>query len=166
MKKIFGFLMFVCVLTSCGPTRQEAADYNDRVIELQRLVITKYDALLETYDTYVASKMDDALIEFEEQIDLSEKAVKAIPIIESAEYYTAEILNYFEVYKSIAENESRELVRLYKVPENEFSSEMRVQWDALYKQSDDKAKAADKKLQEVQTKFAEQFNLVLNKKSL
>ena len=165
MRKLLLILSAALFLVSCGPSRREAADYNDRVIELQRLVIASYDALLETYDNYVPSQMDKALHAFEDQIDNSQNALNAIPVIAGGEGLKAALSEYFDTYRSLAQNESRDLVRLYKVPENEFTSDIRVQWDAIYKVCDDKAKSADKKLRAAQQDFADSFGLTLNKVS-
>jgi hypothetical protein len=166
MKKLTYILaIFAVVLSSCKPSQQEAADFNDKIMSEQKKVVTKYDELLETYDTYVAKKMDDALLEFESQIQASIFEVKNIPDIVGGEELKEAVLDYFEVYQSVAKDEAPELVRLYKVPENEFSGEMRVQWDSKYKEVDTKLKEADKKLQAVQNSFAENFHLKLTQPS-
>ena len=164
MKRQFYLLALVMtVFSACKPSPQTAADYNDCLMSEQKKVVVKYDELLETYDTYIPKKMDDALLNFEIQVDNSIAAITETEAILEGEKLKAAVLEYLEVYRSIAEEEAQELVRLYKVPENEFSPEMRVAWDSKYKAVDTKLKAADKKLQEVQKEFAENFNLQLSK---
>jgi len=159
----FVFILALTLFFSCKPSPKDAAVFNDRLMSEQKKVIIKYDELLETYDTYVAKKMDAALLEFQEQVDNSIATIKTIPAIKEGENLKDAILEYLAVYKGVAEDESQELVRLYKVPENEFSPEMRVTWDSKYKAVDTKLKEADKKLQAVQASFAENYHLHLAK---
>lgn len=164
MKRLRYFsIFFAAMLVSCKPSPKEAAAFNDQIMSEQKKVVMAYDGLLETYDNYVARKMDSALIEFESQTVESIQKIKSTVPVREGEELKAAVLEYLEIYKSVAENESEELVRLYKVPENEFSPEIRALWDKKYKEVDTKLKNADKKLQEAQAKFAENFHLKLAK---
>jgi hypothetical protein len=155
--------LLLTLLISCKPSPKEAAAFNDRIMSEQKKVVMAYDGLLETYDSYVPRKMDSALIDFENQALESIDNVRAVvPVIEGEALKDA-VLEYLEIYKSVAQNEAEELVRLYKVPENEFSAELHVQWENKYKEVDKKLKEADKKLQAVQASFAENYHLHLAK---
>lgn len=164
MKKlIYIFVIALLALASCKPSPKTAADYNDKIMSEQKKVVQKYDELLETYDTYVASKMDNALLEFESQVDESIAKIQEVEPISGGETLKNSVLEYLDVYKNVAKNDAQELVRMYKVPENEFTGEMRVQWDTKYKEVDTRLKAADKKLLAIQSAFAQDFNLKLSK---
>jgi hypothetical protein len=155
--------LLLTLLISCKPSPKEAAAFNDRIMSEQKKVVMAYDGLLETYDSYVPRKMDSALIDFENQALESIDNVRAVvPVIEGEALKNA-VLEYLEIYKSVAQNEAEELVRLYKVPENEFTPEIRIQWDARYKDVDTRIKEAAKHLKEVQAAFANDFNLVIVK---
>lgn len=165
--KYTNFLPLMAVLlfsvAACGPSREEAAAFNDSIINEQKAVIETYDALLESYDTYEGEKMDAALENFTAQIKRSLTAVNNISSISGGDKLKQAAGDCFAVYLSVAENEAPEMVRLYKVPEGDFTTDMRVQWDGIYKSVDTKLKDADKKFIEVQTKFADDFKLTLDK---
>ncbi|MBQ3656126.1 MAG: hypothetical protein II956_04660 [Bacteroidales bacterium] len=165
MKRVVLYIsaLFLTMLSSCKPSPKEAAAFNDRVMSEQKKVVMAYDGLLETYDTYIARKMDSALLVFTSQTNKAIENVTDITPVKDGEILKVAVLEYLNVYKSVAENEADELVRLYKVPENEFTPELKAKWDLMYKDADTKLKEADKKLQAVQAVFAENFHLKLAK---
>jgi len=149
-------------LSSCKPSPKQAALYNDMIMAEQKKVVIAYDGLLSTFDTYVARKMDSALIEFQSQTLEAIDNIKNITPIPEGETLKMAVLDYLSTYKDVAENQADELVRIYKIPENEFTPEVRVRWDSKYKELDATIKNADKKLKEVQKDFADNFHLTLS----
>lgn len=158
-KRIMPFAAAAVLLSSCGTTPKEAASFNDKLMLEQKNVVMKYDALLETYDTYVPAKMDDALLEFQSQVESAIYQVKNIDPVSGGSALHETMLNYLETYHTVAVDDAVELVRLYKVPENEFTSEMRSQWDLKYKDVDSRLKSADAALKARQEEFAKNFGL-------
>ncbi|MBR4324034.1 MAG: hypothetical protein IKP73_00750 [Bacteroidales bacterium] len=169
MKKIQYFLTVALLLTvfaaimSCKPTPKVAGDFNDQLMREQKAVVLKYDELLETFDTYVAAKMDAALIALSSQIESSKDNVNSIITIDGGDALKDEVLNYLSVFENVTADDLEYLVRLYKVPENEFTPEIRIQWDTRYKDVDTRIKDASARLKEVQAAFAENFNLQIVK---
>ena len=155
--------LLLTLFSSCRPSPKEAAAFNDRIMSEQKKVVMAYDGLLETYDSYVPRKMDSALLDFQTQTTDAIRNVRETVPVQEGEFFKDALLEYLEIYNSVAQNEADELVRLYKVPENEFSPEMHVQWENKYKEVDKKLKEADKKLQAVQASFAENYHLHLAK---
>ena len=155
--------MVIAVLVSCRPTAQEAAVYNDSLMEQQKALIIKYDGLLKTFDTYVPSKMDSALFALKDQIEWSKVEIENIVPISGGEDLKQELLNYVDFFGNIANDDFEFLVRVYKARENELSPEMRIQWEAKYKEIDTKIKEAHKHLKEVQSVFANNYNLNIAK---
>ena len=152
-------LIMAMTLWSCRPTSKQAGAFNDRLMEQQKAVVLKYDELLETFDTYVPEKMDAALLALTTQIDESKAEVNKIETMPGGELLKAEVLNYLSVLDNAAATDFEYLVRLYKMPENEFTPEVRISWDTRYKDTDTRIKDAANQLKAVQATFAEDFNL-------
>lgn len=159
MKRISAIVAMGALLSSCQPTPKEAANYNDHLMEQQKAVVIKYDELLETYDTYVPQKMDDALFAFQSQVENSVYTVRNSVELSGGSSLKEALLNYLEVYQTIANEDAPELVRLYKIPENEFTPEMKAIWDGKYKAIDQRIKDAALLLKDEQESFAKKFNL-------
>jgi hypothetical protein len=165
MKKIKFIVaaMIMAALVSCKPSPQEAANYNDSLMQQQKALIIKYDELLKTFDTCIPSKMDAALFDLKDQIEWSKVEIENIVPINGGEDLRQELLNYVDFFGNIANDEFEFLVRVYKARENELSPEMRIQWAAKYKEIDTKIKDANKHLKEVQSVFANNYNLNIAK---
>ena len=154
-------MIMAMTLISCRPTSKQAGEFNDKLMAQQKAVVLKYDALLETFDKYVPEKMDAALLALSSQIADSKDEINRVETIEGGENLKNEVLNYLSVLDNAATSDFEYLVRLYKVPENEFTPEVRIDWEARYKEADTRIKEAAKQLKQVQASFAETFNLVI-----
>ncbi len=153
----------VAVLSSCKPTPKEAGYFNDRLMEQQRQVVIKYDELLETFDTYVPSKMDAALIALSDQVAAARQNVIGIEPIAGGEALKLGVLEYLTAIDDATQDDFEYLVRLYKIPENEFTPELRIQWEERYKDVDKRLKDAAEHLKGVQAVFANDFHLNIAK---
>jgi hypothetical protein len=152
-------LIMAMTLWSCRPTSKQAGAFNDRLMEQQKAVVLKYDKLLETFDTYVPEKMDAALLALSSQIADSKDEVSRVETMEGGENLKNEVLNYLSVLDNAASTDFEHLVRLYKMPENEFTPKIRIEWETRYKEVDSRIKEAAARLKEVQAAYAEDFNL-------
>jgi len=152
-------LIVATTLTACRPTSKQAGAFNDRLMEQQKAVVLKYDKLLETFDTYVPEKMDAALLALSSQIADSKAEVSSVEMIEGGEALRDEVLSYLSVLDNAVSTDFEHLVRLYKMPENEFTAKIRIEWDSRYKEADSRIKEAAARLKEVQAAYAESYNL-------
>ena len=154
-------MIMAMTIISCRPTSKQAGDFNDRLMAQQKAVVLKYDALLETFDKYVPEKMDAALLALSSQIADSKDEINRVETIEGGENLKNEVLNYLSVLDNAASTDFEHLVRLYKMPENEFTPKVRIEWENRYKEADTRIKDAATRLKEVQAAYAEAFNLVI-----
>jgi hypothetical protein len=65
----------------------------------------------------------------------------------------AVIIEKIDVMKSIAENESVEQVRLYKIPDTEFTTELRNKWDGIAKNVEQKINEVNKKVEDTRNEL-------------
>lgn len=159
----FLVLLFALILNSCGPSREQAADFSNSLILQQKQVVEKYDELVKSYDTYNSEKMDSQLVTFLNQLSESENIVKNSNGFDGADDLKNAFLDYIATNRSVAENEVRELIRIYKIPEEEFTTAHHNQWNDIFKVADNKIKTAEKKFIDAQKVFAEKFQLSLRK---
>lgn len=160
---LFSVALGLALLSACKPTPKEAGRFNDLLMEQQRAVVVSYDRLLETFDTYVPKKMDGAFAALVEQLAASRAVVEGVVPVSGGEALKDEVLRYFAVMEDAADNDIEYLVRVYKLPENEFTAEVRQQWDSKYKDVDRRIKEAAACLRGVQSRFAEDYRLVIGR---
>jgi len=163
MKRILGLLSLslVLILSSCGPTAEEAAEYNDKIIAEQSAIVVKIDKLDESFQYYIPADMDAAYNEAINQISKSVEAVTALDKFDGKTDFKDEALVLFSSYKTILESEYKEMVRIYKIPDEQFTEDNYAQWDKLDEASKRKLDEALTKFSAVQEEFAKKYNLTL-----
>ncbi len=156
MMAMLGALM----LSACSTTTpKRAAQYNDIVMTQQKELVIKYDKMLESFDTYVGSKMDAAYNDLISQLQYTKHELKAIETPDGCEELRDAVLDYASTYDVFVEESLPMLISIYKRPENEFTPDLRIEWENTYKDMDSKLKEAGKKLNQAQEKFANDFKL-------
>lgn len=163
MKKV-SFLLFAVLigfLSACGPTPEEAAKYNDKIVAEQEEIVQKIDALIETYTTFINADIQKAYDNAVSQVDGSLKVVTEMEDFNKSDVYKEEALDLFNSYKSILDLEHKEMVRLYALPDTAYTQEHSLKWDKLTEDADTKTQVAIEKFKLAQEKFAENNNLEL-----
>lgn len=163
MKKVFGLfsLAVVMMLVSCGPTPEQAAEYNDKIIDQQISIVDKIDALVESYQYYIPEDMDKAWNEALNQANKGIEAINALEKFDGSTDFKEAALELFNSYKAVLENQHKEMVRIYKIPDEQFTEEHYNQWDKLAEEADKKMEEAFDKFGDAQDKFAKKYQLVL-----
>lgn len=176
-------LLFVgFLLSSCtqAPTKEEAIDFNDRIIEDQ----TEYlqtetvfiDALSYNFDEYSVEDTipeeakEAAVIELEE----SYNTLKSFAEEKHAEYSEMEafdgedifrtaFISYLESYLELINNQYLELMEIqkYYLQELEVTDEMIVKWDDLIEEAEQTGEDIEAEFGEKQENFAAQYEFEL-----
>jgi len=163
MKKttILLFAILIGSLSTYGQSPKKAAKYNDKIIDEQIQIVIKIDSLIETYTTFINPDIQIAYDEAVKQVDKSIKVVKKMPKFDKSDTFKNNALTLFETYKSILENEHKEMVRLYALPDADFNQEQANKWDKLAEAADAKTQKAIDKFKTEQQEFADKYNLNL-----
>ena len=161
MKKTIPFIMialFVGILSSCGPTRDQAVDYNDKIINEQIAIFEKMEQLIDTYENYQPDLMDAAYEKTLTQINQSIKNIEALPEFDGSTTFRDAGVTLFKLYKSVLENEHKQIIKLLKLPDSQYG-------DAEVKQTGDLSDAADEKINQgisnldlIQSEFAMKYD--------
>ncbi len=155
------FAVLIGFLSACGPTPEEAAKYNDKIIAEQSEIVLKIDALIETYTTFINPDIQAAYDEAVAQVNGSITVVEGMGEFDKSNVYKEDVLALLNSYKSILEIEHKEMVRLYSLPDTAFTQEHSLKWDNLATESDTKTQEAIEKFKLAQQKFAENNKLNL-----
>jgi hypothetical protein len=163
MKKVFGFLSLVVVmmLVACGPTQEQAAEYNDQIIDQQIAIVDRIDVLVESYQYYIPADMDKAYNDAVNQVNKGIETVTALDKFDGKTDFKDAALELFNGYKAALENEHKEMVRIYKIPDETFTEEHYQQWDKLAEEADRKMEEAFNKFGKAQDEFAAKYKLEL-----
>lgn len=153
------------LLQACKPAPTEAADYNNKIIAEQDSIVLKFRALEQTLNEYDPLAMDIAFFEANEQVDTSIAVIKSLPAFDGKTDYKDSVLEVFALYKSLLDNEYKEVITILKKSENEYTKEDedRVRY-LLFKVINEKLDNAYENIIAIQTAFAEKYKITLKGK--
>jgi len=162
--KILSACILMFMLTSCGPTTDEAIKYNDSIIDVQAQIVEKINTLYECFDDWDhPEKMDEAYKQALAQVDSGTEIVSKMPDFGGKSEFREASLKLFSVYKSVIQTELKTMVEILKKPSAEITPEIEAQFDAMNDQALKKMENGLKEFQEVQLNFSVKYNFVLNK---
>jgi predicted metal-binding transcription factor (methanogenesis marker protein 9) len=170
MKKknlFFALLLFVGVFSACK--QESPAEYNDKIIAKQRLIVEKIDDLKKAIDDYnilpedvAFAKMDEAYNIAVFEIDSAIAFLNTVePFKDDASLKNAAIV-LFTAYQDVVQHEYKQMIELYKLPDDKFKEEDAKTLDNLKQTSIDKLNQAFDNFVKVQKEFAEKNNLSIN----
>jgi len=163
------FIFLIIAFSSCKSTffnngksiSQQAADYNDLIINQQIAIVGTIDILAESFKEYIPEKMDEAL---NNAINQTNKSIEYLNGLENF-YKNSEFkdgaLILFNVYKSVLEYEYKEMVEIYKLSDMEFTEEHSKKFDEFSALANYRTDIAFKEFVDIQDKFAKKYELIL-----
>ena len=72
-------LSIILLISNCGPSKDQAIEYNDAIVDQQIAMIGKIDALQTTYEDYIPEEMDAA---FNEALTTIKSGIQAVKNME------------------------------------------------------------------------------------
>lgn len=165
MKKFFltgsSLLLLLVILGGCGPTQEDFIAYNDAIVEEHEKVNKAFLDFYNALDGENTADMEQSYADMVKQIHESLTAVKNMgPIAEETEFRDAGIA-LFEYYKSIAENEYRELLNIYITPAEELTMEDQERLSEIKKQVEQGETELFDRFINAQEQYAERHDLQL-----
>jgi hypothetical protein len=159
---VFGMLILMIATSfiACGPTTEQAVEYNDALVEQQRVAIEKIDAVYESFANYTDQNgMDRALTAAQQQAAMSLDNVKKMDGFDGSTEFRDAAVALLETYKAITINEFPQLVALYKLPEGEYTQEKKDEADKLLSESSVKTDQGMAGFQAAQEVFGKKYKL-------
>ncbi len=162
-KKVFYpfTLLIVLLFSQCGPTIQEAVDYNDKLVAEEYTITEKINDLDEAFTTYEPANIEPALDAAKNQVDKSIKILEELGGFDGDKIFVDSYSELFKVFKSLLNNEYAEQLEIYKLSEDEYTEEKRIRYNELNKLINDKYNDASEKTSAAQEVFSEKWGFEL-----
>lgn len=158
--------IMVLSLFSCKPSKEEAIKYNDQIIDEQSAITQKIEALNKSFRTWnAADTMDMCWLNALDQTEKSLKKVTEMKDFHGDDDLRTGAVNLFKVYKAVISTEFKEMVRIYKMPDELYTKQQELRWSKL---SDDAFNKMDKAITEMsktQETFAKKFGFEVGKET-
>ncbi len=167
MKKLLTYVLFAAMLvatTSCGPTTDDAIKYNDKIINEQVKIITKINELYKAFDDYTNfAKIDKCYADAQAQLQTGTDAVTQLDKFDGNADFRDGALKLFGLYKSILQNELKQMIAINRLPNDQFTPEIKDKMQKLGEQSMKKMDDGLAELQQTQSAFAKKYKFEIKK---
>ncbi len=151
------FLMF----SQCGPTSEQAMEYNDKLITDQLAVINAINDVDNAFTTYDPAKIGPAIIVAKNKVEESMKALEKLGGFDKTTEFKDATMSLYKLFKEQLENEYSEQLQIYKLPEEEYTTEQQDRYNELQKLIDDKYTLVFNKFAAIQVEFSKKWNFTL-----
>jgi hypothetical protein len=152
--------LFVLGFVSCGPTTEDAIKYNDAIIEQQTILVKENDKVIDAMGGD-AAKFEAAIKEFNAQVAKSTEIVEKMDKFGKETTFKDAALSLFKVFKSVGDNEYKEILRVINIPSDKVTKADEDQMMASAKQIDEKLQKELDAFLKSQKDFAEKYKFKL-----
>jgi len=162
-KKMFYSLLLIALvfITSCGTTIDDAIQYNYNIIAEETSIIEKINTLDNEFRTYdpllIEPALDSALIQVKHSIGILE----GIKEFDGTTEFKDQTLEFFKMFKSQLENEYTEMLKIYKLPESQYTEVEENRYNELILKIDVEYQAQFEKFSNTQKAFANKYGFTL-----
>jgi hypothetical protein len=111
------------MLLSCGNSPEEAKKYDQAIISGQVAVNGKIEALLESFKEAEPGKMDSAYADAVLQLEAAMDTLLNMNAFKGGSDLRESALTLFGVYRSVLDNEFREIITVLKLPDDQYTKE-------------------------------------------
>jgi hypothetical protein len=154
--------LFACaalVLSSCGPTKEEAVKYNDSFVAIEKAFIPAYNAFVDQLDGHNVDSLRIAYELFAARAKSSfEECSNIQPFNEKKEYLEA-ATSYFKAMNSLASNEARQVLALMTKDSAMVTEEDFANIGKYVQKMDAENERISKAIQSAQETFAKEWNI-------
>lgn len=159
------FAIVAMVVTSCGPTKEEAIAYNDKIIGEQVAIIDKIDKLYDAMKNYTDHEgLDRAHAAALKQIETSSGNVSKMEEFDGDTEFRDAALKLFAAYQSLLQNEMKKMVDYSKLPDDLYTNEVEDEFNKLSDIAINRMDEELKLLNATQFSFANKHKFEIEKK--
>lgn len=156
--------LFFVFLAACGPTKEDAIDYNDAIIAEQKAILEKENQLINTIANNQQDQIKKVHKELIDQIDNSIKTIKELKGHSQFDNFKKATVDLFETYKSVVKNEYSKVIEIAMLPDEEYTQEADDEIMEVSGQIDSKLEKALNDFGAAQEEFAKELGFQLRNK--
>jgi hypothetical protein len=167
--KLVTLILFITIgvyLVSCGVSPRKAADYNDDILQLHKLVEQEIIAVNNSINEGQIANMDSALSKARKALDNAAVSLQQIGGFNNDTLFFHAVSRHFSLISQLFHEDYPKLIRLYCLPEKDYTEKQERQMKVSVQHIDEKIKKSVNALVDAQKQFAEKYNLVLHKSKI
>ncbi|MBI4930652.1 MAG: hypothetical protein HY841_07810 [Bacteroidetes bacterium] len=165
MKKfILPFTGILFLLVSCGPTKDDAITFNDRIVSIQKMCLAAEGSFYDICDKLNTDDIKKALADFKSNVTACAEKVEKTEAHKDFDAYKQSAVNLIKAYKGMLDVEFTEYARLYSIPSEEYSAEDEAKQKELAAKINTSLDLLNKNFIAEQERFADKWGFTLEKK--
>lgn len=167
MKKFLSFVLLTLSVTlflaSCAPTKEDAMDYNDKIIREQKKVVQGEKDLINAIKKNLTkgNTLDELLNDLSKQIDESKKIVEEMDKFDGKSDFKDAALKFFASYRDVVDNEYKAWLENMKTPAELVTDDVLYEEDELINAINRKLDKATNDFLDAQKDFAAKYQFKL-----
>lgn len=164
MKKTFlPFLGILLFLVACGPTKDDAINFNDQVVGAQKDCLGAESDFYNVCDGLNADEIKTALVAFKTKVKVCVARAEATTSNEDFDAYRQSVVNLLKEYENMMEKEFTEYAGLYSIPTEEYTEDDEVRQKELADKINTSLDLLNKNFISEQKRFADKWGFTLSK---
>jgi len=162
-KTLFYTTMVFLVLffSQCGPTMQEAIDYNDKIINDQVLVINSINDLEAAIGTFDTLKIITALERAKSKVNSTKASLILLGGFNENNEFQEATIKLYDLFESQLNNEYAEELEIYKLSDDDYTAEKKERFNELILSLNNRYQVVFENFLASQKKFAETWGFTL-----
>ncbi len=164
MRNTLSFTLILAVftlITACGPSKEQARTYNDAITSEQVRVMEKFDALFAAFKNFEDMvALDAAYSETQKAVEDAAAHIREMADFDGKTYFRDAGVELMGTYKSVLDNEFRQMIDIYKLPEEAYTLEKKEEWAKLQEEAVRKMDEALEKIKATQETFAREYGYI------
>lgn len=165
MKKIINLLAIIVLTTiivSCKPSKEDAIKYNDALVNEEVLVIQAESAFSDAVVNNKQEELDKLYNAFSKQVQSSILTVNNIKPLGDDSKFKDATLGLLSAYESVVKQEYAEVLKIAKVPDEEYTEEHNNNMNDLSKKIDEKLDKEVQNFLNAQKEMTSKYNITLS----
>lgn len=152
---------FLLLLTACGTNAEDAKEFNDKIIQVQRNVLEAENDFINAVSNNKQEEIDQAYNTFLNTINESIKKVEEMEGHSKFDNFRKAALDFLKTYKAVTGKEYARAIEIAKIPDEKYTQEDDDELMQLSEIIDKKLQDAINEFGKAQEKFAKEWELNL-----
>ena len=154
------------ILSSCTPSKEDAMNYNDKIINEQNKIIESEKVLIIAIkDTLIKeSALEPLLKNLSNQIIESKKTIEGMDKFNRKTDFKDAALKFLNAYSDVVDNQYTAWLKILKIPDDQLTEDVANQEDKLVNTINTKLNNANDEFVIVQKEFAAKYKFKLAEK--
>lgn len=166
MKKIIlPFIIISAVLVACGPTKDDAVNFNDQIVSAQKSCLKAEGDFYDVCDKLNPDDIKKAFADFQSSVNVSVKKIEEAEAHDDFDAYRQSAVNLLNAYKKMLDLEFANYADLYCIPTKDFTEADEERQKELSAKINTSLDLLNKNFIAEQQRFADKWDFTLAKKT-